>query len=207
MANVDAATVTEDSNHAHNFFDAGSAVNDPVPEEVFSGRPNSLDDFIAVVEAHERRVASVIGRFLDDPRDIEEAVQDAFVQAWRHRDDFRKDSTLYTWLYRIATNTALMKLRRKQFTSVAIDDVAGADGGPLSDDPLGQHAETLVVVDRVRTALADLPDHYRAVVILRDVEGLSNAEVADVLELPVTTVKAHLHRGRAALRRSLHRRD
>jgi RNA polymerase sigma-70 factor (ECF subfamily) len=167
-------------------------------------RPDDLTDLLAVVDQHGQRVASVVGRFLDDARDIEEAVQDTFVQAWRHREDFRADSAVFTWLYRIATNNALMRLRRRQLASVPIDDVTGSDVGRLSSDPLAEHPDTMVTIDRVRRALARLPEHHRIVVILRDVEGLSNAETAEILGLPVTTVKAYLHRGRARLRRSLH---
>jgi RNA polymerase sigma-70 factor (ECF subfamily) len=165
--------------------------------------PGELADFLAVMDQHERRVASVVGRFLDDPRDIEEAVQDTFMQAWRHRHAFRADAAVFTWLYRIATNTALMRLRRQRPVPLPIEHVAGDTRG-LATDPMADHPDLLDTVDQVRRALAALPAHYRVVVILRDVEGLSNREAADVLGLPVTTIKAHLHRGRSRLRRDLH---
>ncbi|MGF1599223.1 MAG: RNA polymerase sigma factor [Acidimicrobiales bacterium] len=167
-------------------------------------RRRQLDDFLAVVERHEQRIASVVGRLLDDPRDIEEAVQDTFVQAWRHRHEFRAEAAVFTWLYRIATNTALMRLRRRHLATVPVDDLAPADRGAVADDPFEHQPERMTVVDEVRAALAELPDHQRVVVLLRDVEGLSNTETAELLGLPVTTVKAQLHRGRAALRRRLH---
>lgn len=189
-AGIGTATVTEHPQEGHVHFDARHPVIDP-PE---------LDDFLAVVDRYEQRVAAVAARFLDDPRDVEEAVQDTFVQAWRHRDEFRSDAAVFTWLYRIATNSALMRLRRRRHTTVSLDHVAPAE---LADDPLAERPDQLAVIDEVRAALAELPEHHRLAVLLRDVEGWSNAEAAELLGLPVTTVKAHLHRGRAALRRRL----
>lgn len=206
----EAGTVTEHSHESHACFDAPPTLMDTPPAADAGhqlgpvARPDeALTDFLAVVDQHEQRIASVIARFLDDPRDIEEAVQDTFVQAWRHRAEFRGDAAVFTWLYRIATNTALMRLRRKRLGTVALHEVGGKDLAPLSHDPLDRHADRLAMADRIRSALADLPDHYRIAVLLRDVEGLSNGEVADLLGLPLTTVKAHLHRGRAALRTAL----
>ncbi len=163
-----------------------------------------LDDFLALVERYQRPVLSVISRFLDDPRDVEEAVQDTFVQAWRHREEFRAEAAVFTWLFRIATNTALMRLRRRTLPTVDLD-TAGTAGHPmLTDDPLAHEAERMSRIDEVRSALAQLPQQQRLVVILRDVEGYSNGEIADLLGLPLPTVKARLHRGRSQLCRQLH---
>lgn len=162
-----------------------------------------LDNFLLLVERYQRPVTSVVSRFLDDPRDIEEAVQDTFVQAWRHRETFRAEAAVFTWLYRIATNNALMRLRRRAHPAIGLGSPATAGEPALADDPLAGEAERLSRVDEVRAALAALPDQQRLVVILRDVDGYTNAEVADRLGLPVTTVKALLHRGRTQLRRRL----
>ena len=170
-----------------------------------SDRPGSeLDDFMGLVDRYETRITSVVWRFLDDPRDAEEAVQDTFLQAWRHRDEFRSDAAVFSWLYRIATNTALMKLRRRRLHTVGLDELSTRDSSQLAADPLADHPERLNTINNVRLALAELPDHYRVVVILRDVEGHSNAETANLLGLPITTVKAQLHRARSALRNQLH---
>ena len=179
-------------------------MNDPTEAPRAATLHPELADYLALVDRYEHRVAAVVGRLLDDPRDIEEAVQDTFVQAWRHRERFRSDAAVFTWLYRIATNTALMRLRRQRPTTVDLDGLGPTDAAALSDDPLADHPDRLDTIARVRSALARIPDHYRIVVFLRDVEGYSNAEVAESLGLPVTTVKAHLHRGRAVLRRDLH---
>ncbi len=197
-------TVTNHSQQLHNHFDARTPMNDPPSRHKTEDPANELDDFLSLVQHYERRVRSVVARLLDDDRDIDEAVQDTFVQAWRHRGEFRSEAAVFTWLYRIATNTALMRTRRRHHPAVTYDDLGPSDDLALSHDPLHTHAERLTLIDDVRSALADLPQHHRIVVLLRDVEGRSNAEVADLLGLPITTVKAHLHRGRAALRRRLH---
>lgn len=203
------------SNHrsdAHIPFDADRSVNDPVTDGKSSDpgwrRPDTngrseLDDFLDLVDRYENRLRSVVARLLDDPRDIDEAVQDTFVQAWRHRSAFRSDSAVFTWLYRIATNTALMRLRRRRIDTRPVDDLPRRDDQALAVDPLEGHAERIDRIDEVRSALAELPEHHRIVVMLRDVEGHTNAEVAELLGLPVTTIKAHLHRGRRHLRRLL----
>lgn len=163
-----------------------------------------LDDFLALVERYQRPVLSVVSRFLDDPRDIDEAVQDTFVQAWRHREEFRAEAAVFTWLYRIATNAALMRLRRRVLPTVDLDTASAAGHPVLSDDPLAQQAERVSRIEEVRAALAQLSEQQRLVVILRDVDGYTNAEIAELLGLPLPTVKARLHRGRSQLRRQLH---
>jgi RNA polymerase sigma-70 factor, ECF subfamily len=183
-------------------FHAGTPVNDPPRNQ--ETPVSELDDFLVLVQRYEHRLRSVVARLLDDPRDIDEAVQDTFVQAWCHRSEFRSEAAVFTWLYRIATNVALMRLRRRHHATVALDDLDPAQQAALSTDPLADHPDHLTRIAEVRAAIAELPEHYRIVVILRDVEGHSNAEVATLLGLAVTTVKAHLHRGRSALRCRLH---
>lgn len=184
---------------------AVAAVTDPSSADQ-SPRPRGaeLDDFLALVERYQQPIAGVVARLLDDRRDIEEAVQDTFVQAWRHREAFRAEAAVFTWLYRIATNVALMRLRRRSHSTVSLDQLSIAGDPALADDGMALQAERLTRIDDVRTALAALPEQQRLVVMLRDVEGYGNAEVADLLGIPVPTVKALLHRGRAQLRRRLH---
>ena len=183
---------------------APTVTDPPLDEPPPIPRAAELDDFLALVERYRQPVARVVARFLDDPRDVEEAVQDTFVQAWRHRETFRAEAAVFTWLYRIATNVALMRLRRRAHATVSLDLASMAGEPALADDQLAAQAERLALIDEVRTALAALPEQQRLVVMLRDVDGYGNGDVADLLGLPVTTVKALLHRGRAQLRRRLH---
>jgi RNA polymerase sigma-70 factor (ECF subfamily) len=153
-----------------------------------------LDAFAELVHAYERRVASVLYRLLDDRRDVEEATQDVFVQAWRNLHRFRGNAQLFTWLYRIAVNEALMRKRRKRPALQELDERLAA---PPDPEP-GLH--NLLVRE-----LSALPFEHRAAVVLRDVEGLTNAEVAEVLGVSVAAAKSRIHRGRMQLRNALAR--
>ncbi|HET7856750.1 MAG TPA: sigma-70 family RNA polymerase sigma factor [Gaiellaceae bacterium] len=161
-------------------------------ELIERAQAGDLDAFGELVRAYERRVASVLYRLLDDPRDVEEATQDVFVQAWRNLPRFRGDAQLFTWLYRIAVNEALMRGRRKQPDVQELDERLAAAPDP---DP--------GVRDLLVRALAALPFEYRAAVVLRDVEGLTNAEVAEALDISVPAAKSRIHRGRMQVRDAL----
>jgi RNA polymerase sigma-70 factor (ECF subfamily) len=151
-----------------------------------------LDAFAELVRAYERRVAAVLYRLLDDRRDVEEATQDVFVQAWRNLPQYRRQSQLFTWLYRIAVNEALMRKRRKRPEVQELDErVAGMT------DPEPGLGDVLV------RGLRALPFEQRAAVVLRDVEGLSNEEVAEALGISLAAAKSRIHRGRMQLREAL----
>jgi RNA polymerase sigma-70 factor, ECF subfamily len=161
-------------------------------ELVERARAGDLDAFRELVSTYERRVASVLYRLLDDPRDVEEATQDVFVQVWRNLHRFRGHAQLFTWLYRIAVNEALMRKRRKRHDLQELDDRLAA-----APDPEPGLRELLV------RALAALPFEHRAAVVLRDVEGLSNVEVAEALDISVAAAKSRIHRGRMQIRDAL----
>ncbi|HUP76638.1 MAG TPA: sigma-70 family RNA polymerase sigma factor [Acidimicrobiales bacterium] len=155
--------------------------------------------FAEFIRAHEQRAASIIGRVLDDPRDVAEATQDTFVQVWRNASQFRGDAAVTTWLHRIAMNTALTRARRKHRPQTSWEEASSL---PLLDatDATAQDAEQRRRAASVRAALAQLPLDQRAAVVLRDIEGLSSAEAAAVLDLAEPALKTRLHRGRMRLR-------
>ena len=155
-------------------------------------RAGDVDAFGELVRTYERRVASVLYRLLDDRRDVEEATQDVFVQAWRNLRRFRGDAQLFTWLYRIAVNEALMRRRRKRPEIEELDERLAA-----APDPEPGLRDLLV------RELGALPFEHRAAVVLRDVEGLSNAEVAEALGISVAAAKSRIHRGRMQIRAAL----
>lgn len=160
-------------------------------------RAGDLDAFAELVRRVERRIRTVLYRLLDDERDVEEAVQDTFVQAWRSLDRFRGDAAPFTWLYRIAVNEALQRRRRKHLPTVELQEVhaeqttRGSDASELRG----------FLVDTLRS----LPDDYRDALVLRDLEGLSNEEVAAVLGLSVPAAKSRIHRARMQAREALER--
>ena len=154
-----------------------------------------LDAFAEFMRTFERRIRAVCYRLLDDGRDVDEAVQDTFVQAWRNLGRFRGDAAPYTWLYRIAVNESLMRRRRKTLRTSELQETIVADG----EDAFAAADARAFLIERLRA----LPPEYRAAVVLRDVEGLSNQEVAEVLEISLAAAKSRIHRGRMQLREAL----
>jgi RNA polymerase sigma-70 factor (ECF subfamily) len=164
--------------------------------------------FAQLVEKHSPRIYGQALRMMQDPAEAEEILQETFLQVVRHIEDFRGQSQLGTWLYRIATNQALMRLRRRRPPSIPKDD-AGHDGLetllPSADwskrpeaELLGQEAR-----EEMERAIAELPDTLRIVFLMRDVEGLSTAETAEALGLSISAVKSRLLRARLKLRNEL----
>jgi len=167
--------------------------------------------FDELVRRYRDKVFRLSFKILRQEDDAAEALQDAFLSAYRGLKKFKAESTFSTWLYRIATNASLMKYRKRR------DDHFSLDQSQSNDED----AETLQLPDwstqpvqdlldaETREVMAEgiqrLPEELRTVFVLRDVEGLSNAEVAEVLELSVAAVKSRLHRARIALRERLNR--
>ena len=160
-------------------------------------RGGDLEAFAEFMRVFERRIRAVCYRLLDDARDVDEAVQDTFVQACRTLDRFRGDAAPYTWLYRIAVNEALMRRRRKTLPTSELQETAVASG----EDAFAAADARAFLIQQLRS----LPDDYRAAVVLRDVEGLSNEEVAEALEISLAAAKSRIHRGRMQLRAELER--
>lgn len=146
-------------------------------------------------------------------QDAEEAVQDASWSVIHKIDTFREDAALRSWIYRITANAAHRQRRvaARRRREISLDEILpmfredGRHAGPVIDwsTELDDPAVQTELRDVLSSALAELPDHYRAVTILHDVEGLSMAEVADCLEITVATAKARAHRSRLFLRRRL----
>jgi RNA polymerase sigma-70 factor (ECF subfamily) len=167
-------------------------------------RDGDLDAFGDLVRRYEHRVRGVLRRLLDDDRDIEEATQDVFVQAWRALARFRGESAVFTWLYRIAVNEALMRRRRRRVAVVELDEAAErrlSQDSELSEPEAA--AGDAAVREFLLARLRALPFEYRAPLVLRDLEGLSNEEVADVLGLSVPAAKSRIHRARLRIRAEL----
>jgi len=158
-------------------------------------RGGDLEAFAEFMRAFERRIRAVCYRLLDDGRDVDEVVQDTFVQAWRNLERFRGDAAPYTWLYRIAVNEALMRRRRKTLPTSELDEATLAGGG----DAFAAADLRGFLIERLRA----LPVEYRAAVVLRDVEGLPNEEVAEALGISLAAAKSRIHRGRMQLREAL----
>ena len=169
-----------------------------------AARQGDIDAFTEIVRRYEHRLRPVLRRILDDSRDVDEATQDLFVQAWRNLDHYRGDAAVFTWLYRIGVNEALARRRRKRLDTVDLDSPSAAAVHDTRGEIQPQRsAEMSDTRDHVHAALAALPFDYREAVVLRDLAGLSNEEVADALDLSIAAAKSRIHRGRMQLRELL----
>lgn len=164
-----------------------------------------------LLRAYSGRMLAVARRFMGSDDDAREAVQEAFVSAFKAMDRFEGDSRISTWLHRIVVNACLMKLRtRRRKPEESIDDLLPrfAENGHLEvsgagwegADALIERGETRM---RVRDAIDRLPEAYRTVLLLRDIEELDTEQTAEALGLSKAAVKTRLHRARQALRQLL----
>jgi RNA polymerase sigma-70 factor, ECF subfamily len=170
------------------------------------GEAGALD---ALIRATYADVYALCRRMLADPDEAADATQEVFVRVMRSVIGFRGDSAFGTWLHRVTVNVCLTALRRRS-KARAVGMVAGGTpfalpGGDdatlvASDASPSEAAETADLLARSEAALARLPEDARAVVVLRDIEGLSTREVAELLGVTETVVKVRLHRAHARLR-------
>lgn len=165
--------------------------------------------FETLVRTYGGRLLAVARRMLHNDEDARDAVQDAFINAFRKRDSFKGDSQISTWLHAIVVNSSLMKLRtRRRKAEEAIEDYLPRflpDGHhtemfPSWTEPVDVALSRKETAQMVRQAIEELPETYRSVVLLRDIEGLSTEETAKIVNTTPNAVKIRLHRGRLALR-------
>jgi RNA polymerase sigma-70 factor (ECF subfamily) len=170
-------------------------------------REGDVEAFADFVRLFERRVRALLGRLLDDERDVDEAAQDTFVQAWRNLDRYRGEAAPFTWIYRIAVNEALQRTRRKQLETRPLDAVPGLEleiePGTPAPLPADLEAESHELLVFVAGRISALPFDYRAPLVLRDVEGWTNDEVAAALGVSIPAAKSRIHRARMQLRHDL----
>ncbi|HEY2031970.1 MAG TPA: sigma-70 family RNA polymerase sigma factor [Myxococcales bacterium] len=173
--------------------------------------------FAILVERHQRQLYRLAMRMTGSEADAQEVLQEAFLNAYQKLPLFRGEAQFSSWLYRIAANSALMRLRRKRRAPDALGEqpleLAGprfsAEGHlePTSVGDWSQRADEKMMSTELGTAIdkavKELPEDYRTVFLLKDVDGLSNDDIAHALELSVPAVKSRLHRARLALREKL----
>ncbi len=183
-----------------------------VPDTELVARAQAKDyaAFEQLLDRYEDKIFRLAYRFVRNETEAKEILQDTFLTIWRKLDTFKGDSQFSSWLYRVAANAALMRLRsQRRHPEVSTEDLpigyldnygqlppvienwAKRPDEELASDELRRH---------IQSAVDALPEIYRSVFIIRDVEGLSTEETADVLQISVPTVKTRLHRARIALR-------
>ena len=169
--------------------------------------------FERLMRRHNSRLFRVARAILKDDAAAEDAVQEAYLEAFRHAGEFRGDAQVSTWLTRIVINQALMRLRRLKRDRVVVPfGGEGADGSAAGEEPRDERGESPAVSTlraEVRRLLErridELPAAFRTVFVMRDVEEMSVQETADLLGIPQATVRTRLFRARALLRQALAR--
>jgi RNA polymerase sigma-70 factor (ECF subfamily) len=160
--------------------------------------------FEQLVRLHADRLYAIVLRFVADADEAEEVTQEAFLRAWRGIDRFQRRSQFFTWLYRIGINEAKRLGERRP----AAGKVTSLDDNPIDDAPDWSEApepraEQGALRRALERAVRSLPPDYRAPLVLRDIQGLSTREAAEVMELGEAAFKSRLHRARLAVRRAL----
>jgi RNA polymerase sigma-70 factor (ECF subfamily) len=180
---------------------------------VHASKNGDVAAFEQLVKRYDRKLFRIAQHVTHSREDAEDAVQEAFLKTYQHLGEFREDSKFSTWLIRITLNQSLMKVRKQQRTirDVSLEEncLAGEDIVPMEVIDWAPDPEQLYRASELRDilikALTELRPVLRAVFVLRDVEGFSTAETAEVLHLSQTAVKARLWRGRLQLRECLNR--
>jgi RNA polymerase sigma-70 factor (ECF subfamily) len=167
--------------------------------------------FEELLSRYSNKVFSLASRLTRNTEDAEEVLQDVFVTVHRKIASFEGKSSFSSWLYRVTVNAAFMKLRkRRQDQSLSLDDIIQqSQSVPALRSPESAYVDAQSIrhqmLEALESAIRKLPDDYRPVFILRDVDGLTSREVGRILDLTVPAVKSRLHRSRLMLRRRLHR--
>lgn len=170
-------------------------------EQTLAGRSAAFGE---LVRKYQDRLFNTIAHVAGNTEDARDIVQDAFVQAFLKLESFQHNAAFYTWLYRIAFNVA-MSHRRARRPTVSIEQArenAGAEPADTSDNP-----ETVLLrkerCQQVRNAIARIKEEYRAVIVLREIDGCCYETIAEILDLPIGTVRSRLYRGRLQLTKEL----
>ncbi|MEE3189957.1 MAG: RNA polymerase sigma factor RpoE, partial [Pseudomonadota bacterium] len=165
--------------------------------------------FDLLVVKYQHRILSLVGRFVSDHAEAQDVTQEAFIKAYRALPSFRGDSQFYTWMYRIAVNTAKNHLisrgRKTPTQDIDLDDAAYfADEANMKDV---ETPDGLLQRDQLRKvvfdAIEDLPDELRRAVTLRELEGLSYEEIAEAMNCPIGTVRSRIFRAREAIEKKM----
>jgi RNA polymerase sigma-70 factor (ECF subfamily) len=165
--------------------------------------------FSEIVELYKNKIYQVAFRMLGNRSEAEDIGQETFLRVYANLARYDQEHKFSTWIYRIATNLCIDQLRKRQFVYSLDQEIAATDGldmySQIADEGKGPEAEavTLEVQLEVQQALNQLPAKYKSIMVLRYIEDLSLQEISEIVDLPVTTIKTRIHRGREALKNLL----
>jgi RNA polymerase sigma-70 factor (ECF subfamily) len=179
---------------------------------VQAAKQGDVGAFEQLVKRYDRNIFRIAQHITQNREDAEDVVQDAFLKAYENLDQFQGNSKFYTWLVRIAVNESLMKLRRRKTSkTVSMDEDVETEEGSMprefadwSPNPEQQYGQS-ELGEILRKTIQGLPTSFRTVFVLRDVEGLSTEETAEMLDLSIPAVKSRLLRARLQLRERLNK--
>ncbi|HET7628074.1 MAG TPA: RNA polymerase sigma factor SigW [Bacillales bacterium] len=174
--------------------------------DVQKGDQNAFGDLI---DLYQNKVYSICYRLIGNRQEAEDLTQETFLRAYLNLDSYQADKKFSSWLFRIATNVTIDRLRKKKPDYSLDAEISGTDGmtmyTQLASDgwlPEEEAVET-ELKERLHGEIMQLPPKYRAAIVLKYIEDLSLKEIAEILNLPLATVKTRIHRGREALRKRL----
>ncbi len=163
--------------------------------------------FGLLVERYQNRLFHSLVHLLGSTEDAQDAAQEAFVNAFEKLGSFRGQSQFYSWLFRIAYNTAVSSKRKLRRMSVSLEARRDASGLEPSDgNPTSEPSYAMDVSDRqrlVQQALSELGEEFRMALVLKEMDGMSYEEIADIVKVPLGTVRSRIHRARLELREKL----
>ncbi|HJM83045.1 MAG TPA: sigma-70 family RNA polymerase sigma factor [Nitrospinota bacterium] len=173
-------------------------------------KEGDYEAFEELVHKFETRIYNHCLKYLNSQEDAEDVLQETFVQVYKSLSTFRGDSAFSTWLMKIATNNCLMKIRkRKRMRSVSIDKPINYDGSEMTREIVdwSKNPSLMYTNDEIRLiiekTISELPEDKRIVLILKDIEGFTNMDIAGILDMSVPAVKSRLHRARLFVREAL----
>ncbi len=163
----------------------------------------SAYDYLVIKYQH--RIIQLVNRYIKDPSESQDVAQEAFIKAYRALADFRGEAAFFTWLYRIAINTAknylLSRSRRSANYQVDIQDAEALENAPQLQGLETPERELLnqEIIDAIKASIEELPEDMRTAIVLREFEGMSYEEIAEAMDCPVGTVRSRIFRAREAI--------
>lgn len=172
-------------------------------------KSGDVESFETLIRNHQSYAYNIAYRMIGNEEDAKDAAQEALIKVFKNISAFKGDSAFSTWLYRIVMNTCKDLLRKRKPNEISMDKGYETDEGEVhleiednTNDPVSKYEQKEVRVT-IKSALDELPENYKSVVILREIQGMSYDEISEIEDIPVGTVRSRINRGRKILREIL----